>query len=153
MRALSRLFDLRDPTSLLAVTAVLRKIRMPARARQLKKALQIPPGGLYMAHTPMQLHEMVTRHNWRLWPVQFGLPSPSHILADLILQAGYEGILYRSSKGPADCIALFPERLASGSFVELADAAPSGVGHTRLDWESASELAGWRSVPRNKRPA
>lgn len=139
--AVSRLFDLRGTAHLNGVAQVLRKIRMPPRARQLRSKLQIPPQSLFMAHTPRQLHQMVCQHNWRQWPVQFGLPGPSQILADLIRQAGYEGIVYRSSKGPADCMALFPDRLTDGSFIELADAAPAGVVHRRLDMDSAAELS------------
>ena len=149
---LSQLFDLRDAHRLHAVCAVLRKIRMPARARQLRAKLQIPPHGLFMAQTPPQLHRMVCQHNWRQWPVQFGLPGPSQILADLIRQAGYEGILYRSSKGPADCLAVFPDQLAKASFVELADAAHPGVKHRRLDTDSASALSGWAELRPSQAP-
>lgn len=150
--SLSRLFDVREMSSFNALAAVLRKIKMPVRARQLKKKLQIPPQGLLMADTAKRIHETVSKHNWRMWPAQFGLPAPSHIVADLVRQAGFEGILYRSSKGPSDCIALFPDLLASGSFIELADSAPPQVDHVRLDEETANKLAGWDSVSPSLRP-
>jgi hypothetical protein len=60
----------------------------------------------------------------------------------LIRAAGFEAILYRSTKGSKRCLAVFPDALTSGSFVELADPAPSAVRHTRLDVESADELSG-----------
>lgn len=149
---LSRLFDIREEACFMALATVLRRIKMPERATRLRKKLQIPPRGLFMSHTPRQMHEMVAKYNWRMWPAQFGLPAPSHILADFVRQAGFEGILYRSSKGPGDCIALFTDRLASGSFVELIDPPPPGTRHTRLDDHTAEMLAGWESVPANIRP-
>lgn len=149
--SLSRLFDIRDQVALRPLASILRKIEMPARARQLMKKLQIPSHALHMANNAKRIHDTVSKHNWRMWPVQFGLPAPSHILADLVRQAGYEGIIYRSSKGPGDCVALFPDQLASASFVELADAGPPQVAHSRLDELTASKLNGWDSVDSAKR--
>jgi len=55
-----------------------------------------------------------------------------------------EGVLYPSAKGRKKCLAIFTENLdGSDSFVELADPAPPGVPHTRLDsdnWEELSSL-------------
>ena len=148
----TRLFDVREMNSLNALAKVLGKIKLPTRAEKLKKKLQIPPNSLFMINTPLRIHESVAKHNWRLWPAQFGLPAPSHILADLVRQAGFEGIIYRSSKAPGDCVAIFPDRMASGSFVELSDTAPSDVKHVRLDEMTASELEGWESVVPSMRP-
>ena len=113
------------------------------------KKLQIPPNSLFMFRTQKRLHESVAKHNWRMWPVQFDL---RHILAELVRQAGFEGIIYRSSKGPNDCVALFPDQMAGGSFVELTDPAPPEVAHVRLDEATASHLDGWDSVAPNMRP-
>lgn len=150
--SLNRLFDIREEACFVALATVLRRIKMPERATRLRKKLQIPPRGLFMAHTPRQMYDMVAKYNWRMWPAQFGLPAPSHILADLVRQAGFEGIIYRSSKGPGDCIALFTDRLTSGSYVELIDSPPPGTHHSRLDDQTAAFLAGWESVPANMRP-
>lgn len=144
--SLWRLFDVRNVDSLAAVARVLARIKMPDRARKLMKKLQIPPQGLVMANTPKRIHESVVKHNWRVWPVQFGLPSPSHILANLIREAGFEGIIYPSSKGPGDCIALFPDKIGDSSFIELEDEAPARVKHTRLDETNSLLLTGWDSV-------
>lgn len=150
--ALNKLFDVKDLRSLAALARVLARIKMPERARKLMKKLQIAPHGLMMANTPQRIHDTVTKHNWRVWPVQFGLPSPSHILADLVREAGFEGILYQSSKGPGDCIALFPDKMTDTSFVALSHAAPAQVKHIRLDAKTAADLAGWASVARHLDP-
>lgn len=149
---LHNVFDMTTSRSLIAVAQVLRRIKMPPRARQLKRKLAIPTGVLTMIHTGGQLYDAALKHNWRLQPIQFGLPAPSHTLAELIRAAGFEAILYRSTKGSGKCLAVFPDLLASGSFIELADAPPTVETHRRLDVDSADELAGWDALPSQLRP-
>ena len=137
---LVRAFDMTHADSLNAVSGVFRRIAMPTRAEK----LSISATG--MVHTARQAHDAVLKHNWRIGPIQFGLPSPSQILAELIRAAGFEAILYQSTKGPGRCVAVFPDRLHNTSFVELADAAPPEVRHRRSDADSAIDLAGWDTV-------
>lgn len=144
---LSRVFDMTGCQSLAPVAQVFRRIRKPVKARQIQSKLKIPDRDVAMAQTGKQIHEMVLANNWRVLPVQFGLPAPSHILAELIRAAGFEAILYRSTKGPGKCLAIFPDLLADGSFVELMDTPPPEIKCQRLDADSAEELAGWDSLP------
>ena len=102
--------------------------------------------------TAKQLYSTVLESNWRFLPVQHGLPSQSHIIAELIRAAGFEGIRYKSTKGLGDCLAIFPESLSQDSFVELVDPAPTEVRHVRLDANTAYDLAGWEQVPHQLRP-
>ena len=105
-----------------------------------------------MIRTGQQLYDAVLKHNWRTLPIQFGLPTQSHTLAELIRAAGFEAILYRSTKGPGRCVALYPDLLDSASFVELADPPPGAVKYRRLDGDSAEDLAGWDALPAQLRP-
>jgi hypothetical protein len=149
---LARVFDMRTPAALDPIARVLRRIHMPQRAKDLKRKLSIPRGGLTMIQTSQSLFKAMVQINWRQLPVQFGLPSPTHIIAELLRAAEVEAILYRSTKSGGDCLAIFPDKLASGSYVELADASPSAVRHVRLDEASAQDLCGWEAVPRQFRP-
>lgn len=144
---LSRVFDMTSHRSLDALAQVLRKIDMPMHAKKLGKRLGIPAGQIAMARTARQIHDAVLKDNWRMQPVQFGLPAKGHVLAELVRAAGFEGILYKSTKGPGNCLAVFPDLLAAGSFIELVDSTPPGVAHSRLDGETAPVLAGWQSLP------
>ena len=145
-------FDMTSPSALDRVAKVFGRIKMPASARDLRKKLRISPNALWMVSTGRQLYDAALTHNWRTLPAQFGLPAPGHTLAELIRAAGFEAILYKSTKGQGRCLAVFPDLLASRSFVELADLAPTGVKHRRLDVNSGDELAGWDSLPSQKRP-
>ena len=148
---LTNLFDLTHFATLNGVARELGEIRMPERASQLKRKLKIRERELTMTRTGRQLFEMVVNQNWRVLPVQFGLPAPSQILAEMIYAAGFEGVLYGSTKGLGKCVAVFPEQLKSDSYVELLDAAPAGVEYSRLDPESATHLNGWNEIGRTPR--
>ncbi len=140
---LNRVFDATSPEKLEPVARVLSKIKLPERARKLKRKLQIAQNVMFMISTGKQLHEVVLNHNWRRLPVQFDLPAPSQLLAEMVRSAGFEGILYRSTRGAGRCLAVFPELLMEGSFIELVDTPPHEDTLTRLDADTADTLAGW----------
>lgn len=150
---LERVFDMEQQDCLKTLCAVLRKMKLPAAVRTIQRRLRIPERAVYMVRTPRQLREEVLAKNWRVSPAQFGLPATSHILAGLILDAGFEAILYPSTKGGARCLAIFPHNLASNrSHIQLANSAPSGVTLTRLDLDTADELGGWELLRPRQRP-
>lgn len=148
---MTQVFDLTKPSSLSKLAKVLAKVKMPERARSLQKKLQIPLNQLFMMQTAKQFHDATVKHNWRVLPVQFGLPAHSHVLADLIRRAGYEAILYPSSKGAGKCLAVFPEALREGSFIALQDKPPYTDTLTTLDSGSSNSLAGWEILPVQQR--
>lgn len=148
---LSKVFDLTRPQHLNEVAKVLAKIYLPERAKYLKKKLNIKQCDLIMVKTGKQLFDFVVEHNWRVIPVQFGTPSQSQMLADMIKAAGFEAILYCSTKGTGKCLAVFSEELAAGSFIEIVEAAPIELKHRLLDSATAPDLAGWETVARQFR--
>jgi hypothetical protein len=149
---LYRVFDLRKNSSVEALAKILSKITMPTRARELAKKLGIPSAELFMVKTPEQVRGMALKNNWRTLPVQFGLPSQSHILAELIRAAAFEAILYKSTKGPGDCIAIFPSLMDNRSYIEVAGKVMPGIKHSKLDANTARELEGWEYTPRKFHP-
>ncbi len=148
---LERVFDMSTFTTLNSVARILRKIKMPSEAVALTKKLKFGNNDVFMITTGPQLFNAAVKQNWRTLPTQFGLPAPSHTLADLIRSAGYEAILYPSSKGGGKCLAVFPSNLSDSSFVELADTPINTSTVKRLDQNTASKLEGWESVPRQYR--
>ena len=76
-------------------------------------------------------------------PAQFEVPANSQVFGRMLIEAGFEGVLYPSSKGAGKCIALFPEVLVnSESYVELSDPTPAQLGHRRLDSTTCRALMG-----------
>lgn len=141
---LTRIFFM-TPATLGPVAWALGHIKMPARAEQIKRKLKIKPQDLRMVTSGQQLYEVTAIHNWRVLPVQFGLPAPSQILAELVRAADFEAIAYPSNKGGGLCLAIFVDKLAPGSYIELTDKTPDGV-ISRLDESSADKLAGWAQI-------
>jgi hypothetical protein len=98
-----RVFNIGGPLNLAPFCKVLREMAMPNRVHTLMRRLKTPDKSVYMVKTPKQLLHELRMQNWRAWPVQFGLPSPSQIFGQLIREAGFEGILYPSTKGGGAC--------------------------------------------------
>lgn len=150
---LDLVFDLAQPGVLEPLCAVLRKMTVPAEARQLHKRLKLPGPSDMMIRSASRLLKEALVVNWRAQPAQFGLPAVSQILASLIVDAGYEAVLYPSTKGGGKCVAVFPHRLSSdATFVSVSDVAPESVKHTRLDMSTADDLCGWGVLPGYLRP-
>jgi hypothetical protein len=81
-------------------------------------------------------------HNWRLYPSQYEIPSNSQVFGRLLLDAGFDGVVYPSTKGSSNCLALFPANFAkSESFVEVADDGPPHAGKLRLDSSTWEDIA------------
>lgn len=148
---LSNVFDMTSVDSLSPVACVFRRIKMPVQAKRLKLKMNIKNGSCFMVQTGKQIHDMIFKQNWRLLPRQFGLPAQSQTLAELIRAAGFEAILYQSSKGPKRCLAVFPDHMMEESYIKLSDEAPKEVLYPRLDIKSSPYLEGWDSVPRQLR--
>ena len=143
---LLNVFDMTTPKSLEPLAKIFRRIKMPPRAKQLMRKLNIQNKACFMVQTAKQIHDMLFKQNWRVQPRQFGLPAESQTIAELIYAAGYGGILYQSSKGPQRCVAIFPAQLQGTSFIALSDPVPDGVPQ-RLDASNFTEFEGWDSVP------
>lgn len=148
---IENVFDMTSFTTLNSVGKIFREVKIPKEASQLAKKLKISDRATIMIQNGQQLHFAIVKHNWRIWPIQFGMPAPSQILAELIKAEGYEGILYPSSKGSGKCLAVFPENLSDHSHIDLIGKAPSAATITRLDSNTSASLEGWDSIPRNKR--
>ena len=119
---------------------------MPQRAHTLMKKLGMNTSDYKMVKNGQGLYDAVLRHNYRVLPVQFGLPARGQVLGELIKAAGFEAILYKSTAGPGNCLAIFPDQLSEQSYVELIDVPPEGVKYSRLDSDSAGYLAGWQFI-------
>jgi RES domain-containing protein len=150
---LEQVFDATDQRALAKVAKVFAKIKQPQRVKDFARRLGMRPRGGFMIRTVAHLNWAITS-NWRAWPIQFEMPSPSQIFGQLLLDAGFEGVRYSSTKHSGRmCLAVFPSNLASDrTVVELADRPPAVVAHQRLDLSSCEALCGWDVVRPSQRP-
>lgn len=151
---IEKIFNVGDLLALAPLCAVLKRFTVPPRIPLLRKKLKIAASMAKLVTTPLELQRQALDPNWRGVPAQFGLPSTSQILGELIRDAGYEAIAYPSTKNGAHCMAVFPDSLASDlTHVELVDEAPAGTACSRLDLTSADSLCGWERLRERLRPS
>ena len=144
--SVQRAFDLTNLKTLKPFCDVLAKCKMPKEVAEILRRLKIDRKKVTVVKTPAQLCKSVMAHNWRQWPVQFEVPAHGQILASLLVAAGYEAVLYQSSKSGRRCLAVFPCNLGSReTYIELMPDYPEQVECARLDMDSAPELSG---IPR-----
>jgi hypothetical protein len=97
----NNVFDLTKQTNLAAFTDVIREFRISDRVRELQK--RVPPGvrpkhPLRLVGTSAILFDSIMVAHWRELPVQCDTPANSQVVGRLVADAGFEGILHRSTK-------------------------------------------------------
>lgn len=138
---LHNLFDLRNATNLRRFAAIIAKFDIPKELRDLAASAGIE--GPLLITRAGQLKTVLLAHDWRRYPTQHEIPANPQVFGRLLVDAGFDGVVYPSTKGPKACIALFPTNFSgSESHVELADDPPRGATHTRLDQDTYEEIAG-----------
>ncbi len=86
-----------------------------------------------------ELEDALLGLNWRMSVARFNIPANCQSFGSLVRAAGIEAIKYRSKYARGYCLAVFPENLNQGSFVELSDPSANGVIR-RLDEKTYSQL-------------
>ncbi len=134
------LIDVGDLVALRAVSDILSRIQMPPQVGPLARRLRLRAPGLIRSAASLQRALLHT--NWRVDPVQYGLPSNSQIFGRMCVAAGIHGILYPSVRNSdRHCLALFPQNWrGSTSMVEIAGPHPIEVSVARLDGSSDLSL-------------
>jgi hypothetical protein len=83
---LERILDIRKPELLQQFCRVLAKIKQPPSVKDLSRKLKLHNKRILIRTVPHLLYALSA--NWRMWAVQFGLPSPSQVFAQLVIDAG-----------------------------------------------------------------
>ena len=130
---LESVMDVGDISKLKSVAEILARIQMPSGIGNLARLLRLRMPGL--VRSASGLRRQLLHPEWRVYPVQYDLPSNSQVFGRWCLAAGVHGILYPSVRNSdRRCLALFPQNWAgSSSFVELVGPCPTEVATTRLD--------------------
>lgn len=138
--SIRNLFDLRSAAKLNGFAKIVSGFTIPGELRDLGKSVGIQ--GPLLVSQAGHLKRTLLAHNWRLYPRQYEIPAHPQVFGRLLHDAGFDGIIYPSTKGPGNCIALFPLNFGeSDSHVELADAPPPGTSKFRLDAGTWQEIA------------
>ena len=104
-------FELTKAANLKAVCQVFSKFNLSDRVKKLAVKAKRPQ--TILVKQPSQLLDGLMINDWKAWPVHFDVPSNSQVFASLVIDAGFEGIVYRSAKGAQKCLAVFTRQLAN----------------------------------------
>lgn len=132
---LDKVLDVRDPKLLKPFLEIIKTFKL---SEDLKKhAKRVGREDPSLVTTVEELRACLIDSDWRLFPINFDVPSNSQIIGQLVANAGIQGILYSSIKSNEDCLAIFPNNFhGSHSYVEISggsDELPSDRVPYRLD--------------------
>jgi hypothetical protein len=131
---LESVFDVRDAKNLVGFVNLIKDFQLSSALKAKAKELGLPSFKLTLIGAPETLQEELMKKNWRLWPMQFDVPTSSQIFGQIVQDAGIEGILYNSTMTEQPCLVVYPQNFAnSPSFVELDGPLPSETVPRRLD--------------------
>jgi len=138
---IENVFDLTKSKNLNAFSKVISKFKMTQELRDLGRSIGISASRMLISDAALLKQDLMSS-GWRNYPVQYEIPANSQVFGRLLRDAGFEGVIYPSSKGSGKCIAIFTENLeGSDSFIELVDRAPATVKHKKLDSSNWKELS------------
>lgn len=138
--ALNNLFDVGRAVNFTKFVAIINKFKMPDELKVLARKVGIKQPWL-ITKTSM-LKQGLLAKDWKAWPSQLQIPANPQVLGRLIMDAGFEGMIYPSTKGKGRCVAIFIENFdGTDSYLQLADAPPKGATCTRLDSQTWRDLA------------
>lgn len=120
-------FDATKPTCLAAFTKVIGTFALSSRVRELEKRLALLRP-LTLITTSRELLASLMDPNWRHYPAQFNVPANSQVFGRLLVDAGFEAVLYRSTKSGKRCLALFTRQLNhSATRIKVIPPGPPGL--------------------------
>jgi hypothetical protein len=132
-------FDLTKLANLRGVCKIFARFNLSSRVRELE--ILANRQRTTLVRTPDELLNGMMRDDWRAWPVHFDVAANSQVFARMLIEAGFEGVLYRSAQGAKRCLAIFTRQLSnSDSFVELHGDRPNGIDHARIDASNCQDV-------------
>lgn len=140
---LSNLFDLTKAGNLREFTDIIAKFEMPDDLKVIGNKIGLGPPKLpWLVREAAALKKTFLAKDWRMYPIQFEIPSNPQVFGRMLRDAGFEGVIYPSTKGKARCLAIFVENLyGTNSHMSLQDPTPTTVIHRRLDLDNWKEVS------------
>lgn len=138
---LESVLDVREKKNLKGFVDLIKDFQLSATLRARARSLGLRPFLLTLVNTPEILQKELTKDYWRLFPMQFDVPSPSQIFGQIVMDAGIEGILYDSTLTGQTCLVVFPLNFSnSPSYVELDGPLPSDSVPRRIDEDTVKNF-------------
>jgi hypothetical protein len=94
--SLNNVFDLTTHSNLRAFTDVIASFQLSARVSRLERLMGLAP--MKVITDSAQLHTTFMAEEWRQYPVMWNTPANPQLFGHLLTQAGFEGVLYSSTR-------------------------------------------------------
>ena len=135
---LDTVFDLTKPKNLKEFVRLISQFTVSSDLVNL--GIKIGHKGKIMIADPIDLQRSLIEENWRHRPSQFAIPANSQIFGKILKDAGFQGILFPSSKlSRKECLGVFVENIeGTDSYVKIENMPPEGV-------ESELNSKNWRN--------
>lgn len=134
---LSNIFDLTKPDPLEEIMTLISRFSLSRRVRDFEDKHSLAP--LRLARTADQLFQSMLTEHWRQYPTMFNSPANSQLFATWLIQAGFEGVKYISTKSGKASVAVFTRQFEhSDSVIAVVD-PPAEATHCLLNRDTFKE--------------
>ena len=134
----SNVYDLTHPEGLSGLVQVLAKFKLSKRVRDAENRLRANP--LKLVRTAGELFQSIMTESWREYPTLVSTPSNSQLLGHLLSLAGFEGVLYSSTRTGKKNLALFTRQFENSSSIVRAMAPPAAATQCELSSSTYRDL-------------
>lgn len=134
----SNIFDLTHAHGLTGIVQLLSKFKISKRVRDAERRLRANP--LKLVATTGQLFQSIMTESWREFPSLVSTPSNSQLLGHLLSLAGFEGVLYSSTRTGKKDLALFTRQFHNSSSKVCAIAPPATATQCELSSATYRDL-------------
>ena len=135
---IENIFNLAKGRNLDPIVQIISKFKIPREVIDLGNSIGETTS---LIRTRARLVQSLMKENWREEPSQFSVPANSQIFGRLVRDAGFDGIIYPSTKSSKRCLAIFPENLAnSASHLEISGPYPEEIEHSSLNSDTWGKL-------------
>jgi hypothetical protein len=136
------IFDFTRISNLKAFTEVIAPFQLSKQVREMEEQMGLK--AMTVITDAAHLHSTCMVEGWRAYPAMWSTPSNSQLIGHLSAQAGFEGILYSSTRTGKKNLALFTRQFKnSASIVKVLNPPPTATScelsaNTFNDLESPS---------------
>jgi hypothetical protein len=140
----SNVFDL-TTSNLNALIRILSKFTLSSRVQALERnmrKLEKPARAItQVVRTSRQMIQSIMISSWEAWPVHFDVPANSQVFAAMVVEAGFEAILYPSIQSGKRCLAIFTRKLThSTTRVALHADRPANIEFAEITSENCLQV-------------
>jgi hypothetical protein len=129
--SVSNIFDLTNAKGLKKFSEIIGKFKLSKAVRDAEKRIGATP--LQLIGSAKQLLDSFMVENWREYPVIRNTPANSQLFGHMLSLAGFDGVLFSSTRTGKNNLALFPRRFKNSISRVAVRSPPANAQCTELN--------------------